>query len=153
MFRVINEGYETISLKYRIQLYDLEGNCIIQGTNYYANTGGLSSSLSSSSPGYSLPEIALQFPEGTKMGINKKELFILLKFMAYKPISFTCKLQLYDDTKDNRVYEIPVSGTTDCSLLTIWPFLNDEESRFDFIPAIWNPQVAHQRQFFPSHGK
>ena len=59
------------------------------------------------------------------MGINKKELYIIVKFMCKKSISFTCKLELYDDTKDCRVYSIPVSGTTDSSILTLFTYLND----------------------------
>jgi len=38
------------------------------------------------------PELALVYPEGTKMGINKRQLYVIVKFVARKPTSFTCKL-------------------------------------------------------------
>ena len=56
--------------------------------------------------------------------------------MCKKPISFTCKLELYDNTKDSRVYSIPVSGTTDSSILTLFTYLADPENRFKFVPSI-----------------
>lgn len=64
-------------------MYDLEGNCIIQGSNYYQNSHNNHSTI---------PEISVIYPEGIKMGINKKELYIIVKFICKKPISFTCKL-------------------------------------------------------------
>jgi hypothetical protein len=45
--------------------------------------------------------------------------------MCKKPISFTCKLEIYDNTKDSRVYSIPVSGTTDSSILTLFTYMSD----------------------------
>ncbi len=99
-----------------MEIYDLEGNCVVQGSNYYQNTTNTHSTI---------PDITVIYPEGVKMGINKKELYVIVKSLSKKSVSFTCRLELYDNTKDNRVYSIPVSGTTDSSILTLFPYLTD----------------------------
>lgn len=38
------------------------------------------------------PELVAVFPEGGKMGMNKRQLFVIVKFISKKSISFTCKL-------------------------------------------------------------
>ena len=65
-------------------------------------------------------------------------------------MSFTCRLELYDNTKDNRVYELPISGTTDCSVLTIWPYLNDKENKWRFSPSVWNVNMQFQQSSLES---
>ena len=100
MFKIINEGYETIDIKHRI--YSMEDLSLI-------------------------PEIILFYPEGSKMGINKKELYVIVKFVAKKPVSFTVKLEIYDGC---RIYELPISGTSDNSLFTIFPYLLDKQNLY-----------------------
>jgi len=65
MFKIINEGYETIDIKHRICSLD---ELLL------------------------IPDLILFYPEGSKMGINKKELYVIVKFVAKKPVSFTVKL-------------------------------------------------------------
>ena len=33
------------------------------------------------------------------------------------------------------MYSIPISGTADCSILTLFPYFNDCENKFKFIPS------------------
>lgn len=77
------------------------------------------------------------------MGHNKKELYIIVKFVCKKSISFTCKLELFDNTKDCRVYSIPISGTTDSSILTLFPYLSDPENRYKFVPSTHQPPLSY----------
>lgn len=77
----------------------------------------------------------------TKMGINKKDLIVLVKFISkLNSISITCRLEFYDNNNLNnsnnvindRHYEITLSATCDNSLLTIWPFINDSFNRWRY---------------------
>jgi hypothetical protein len=122
----------------------MEGNCVVQGSNYYQNTHTNHSSI---------PEINVVYPEGVKMGHNKKELYIIVKFVCKKPISFTCKLELFDNTKDCRVYSIPISGTTDSSILTLFTYLSDTDNRYKFVPSTSQPAgyVDKNRKDQPSN--
>jgi len=54
--------------------------------------GNLMTSKGNLSGEGNFPELALVYPEGTKMGINKRQLYVIVKFVARKPTSFTCKL-------------------------------------------------------------
>ena len=76
------------------------------------------------------------------MGHNKKELYIIVKFVCKKPISFACKLELFDNTKDCRVYSIPISGTTDSSILTLFPYLSDPDTRYKFVASTHQPATV-----------
>lgn len=100
MFKIINEGYETIDIKHRIE--NLDELLLI-------------------------PEVNLFYPEGTKMGINKKELYVIAKFVAKKPVSFTVNLEINDGC---RHYNFPISGTSDNSLFTNFPYLSDKENLY-----------------------
>lgn len=69
------------------------------------------------------------------MGVNKRQLFVIVKFMAKRPISFTCKLQLYDEATDCRTYSLPISGTADNSLLTTFSYLSDPQNIYRLEPT------------------
>lgn len=60
------------------------------------------------------------------MGVNQQSIQIVVKFMSKHSVSFTNKLELQDD--HGSMYYIYISGTTDNSLLTLIPFLMQEES-------------------------
>lgn len=78
------------------------------------------------------PEIIAVFPEGGKMGNNKRQLFVIVKFSSKRAISFTCKLELYDEQTDCRSYSLSVSGTADNSILTTFSYLSDPQNIFRF---------------------
>jgi hypothetical protein len=52
----------------------------------------------------------------------------MVKFLSKKAMSFTCKLELYDDATDCRVYSLPLSATADNSLLTTFSYLFDTQN-------------------------
>ena len=54
----------------------------------------------------------------------------MVKFVSRKPISLTCKLELFDEVTDCRVYSLPVSVTADNSLLTTFSYLSDQQNVF-----------------------
>ena len=54
----------------------------------------------------------------------------MLKFMSKKPISMTCKLELYDDLIDCRVYGLSVSMVADVSLLTTFRYMSDIDNMY-----------------------
>jgi hypothetical protein len=88
------------------------------------------------------------FPEGSKMGVNKRQLFLILKFIARRPISFTCKLELYDEATDCRIYSLPISGTADNSLLTNFAYLADTQNiyRLEPVAEAAEPRKAKTRE-------
>jgi hypothetical protein len=67
--------------------------------------------------------------------MNKRQLFLILKFIAKRSMSFTCKLELYDEATDCRTYSIPISGTADNSLLTTFAYLSDPQNIYRLEPC------------------
>ena len=63
----------------------------------------------------------LRWIDGKNLGITKSRLKIEACFKSKKPLSFTTKLEFYDDT--GRIYTIPISGTADSCLFTNFPYL------------------------------
>jgi hypothetical protein len=86
VFRITNSGYENLNLKYKI-IDDI-----------------------------SKLNIDLAFPEGKNLGITKNKVKVEATFSSKKPISFTTRIEFYDDSE--RCYEIAISGTSDNSLFT-----------------------------------
>lgn len=86
MFRIINSGYENLNLKYKI-IDDI-----------------------------SKLNVDLSFPEGKNLGITKNKIKVEATFSCKKPLSFTTRIEFYDDSE--RTYEIQISGTTDNCLFT-----------------------------------
>jgi hypothetical protein len=78
-FRVINDGYENLNLRYKV----------------FGEEGGIA--------------IRLKFHEGQNLGITKKRLRIEAMFNASKPVSFTTRIEFYDES--GRTYTLPISGT------------------------------------------
>jgi len=65
--------------------------------------------------------IELNFPEGKSLGVMKKKLKVEAVFSNKKPLSFTTHIDFYDE--EGNKFPIPISGTTDNSLFTIFSFL------------------------------
>ena len=68
-FRIINDGYQSLSLKYSQP--DISGGIPIQ----------------------------LIFPEGNNLGINNNKIKVDVVFVAKKAISFTTKIEFEDENK------------------------------------------------------
>lgn len=65
--------------------------------------------------------VTLAFPEGLELGVSVQSLPVRVTFMSDKPVAFACKIDFFD-TEGNK-FSIPLSGATDCSVLTVYPFL------------------------------
>ncbi|KAL4497051.1 hypothetical protein ABPG72_002207 [Tetrahymena utriculariae] len=66
-------------------------------------------------------KVDCRFPEGKNLNVSKNKLKVEVYFSSKKPISFTTHIEFKDDK--NKGYVIPVSGTTDNSLFTIFPYM------------------------------
>lgn len=62
-----------------------------------------------------------RFNEGKSLNVSKNKLKVEVYFMSTKPVSFTTNIEFKDEK--NKGYIIPVSGTSDNSLLTVFPFI------------------------------
>lgn len=65
-------------------------------------------------------KLKVETPEGKTLGSGTNVIRVDLSFVNEKPISFTTKLIFEDESK--QIYPIFVSGTTDNSILTNYPF-------------------------------
>lgn len=63
----------------------------------------------------------LTYPDGNSLGSTKQKITVEITFKSEKPFSFTSQLEFYD-AEGNRFF-IPVAGTSDNSLLTIFSFI------------------------------
>lgn len=61
------------------------------------------------------------FVEGKTLGITRNKIKVEAVFSNPKPMSFTCRIEFYDDT--GRIYSICVSGTTDNCLFTNFSYM------------------------------
>ena len=79
--------------------------------------------------------ITLNFPDGKNLGVTKQKLKVEAVFQNKKPLSFTTFIDFYDD--EGNKFSIPVSGTTDNSLFTIFSFMqrNAEEISLEYGPG------------------
>lgn len=65
--------------------------------------------------------IELLFPDGENLGVTKQKLKVEAVFMSPKPLSFTTFIDFFDD--EGNKFSIPISGTTDNSIFTIFSFM------------------------------
>lgn len=65
--------------------------------------------------------LELHFPDGISLGVTKSKVPVEAVFCSKKPLSFTAKIDFMDE--DGNRFSIPISGTTDNSLFTIFPFI------------------------------
>ena len=93
--KIINEGYTNIELSYKLDADE---------------------SLKSL--------INVVFPEGKKIIPGKLELPVYLTFVSKSPLSFSAKLEIFDNT--GKCYPIIISGTAENSLLTCYPYLEQK---------------------------
>jgi hypothetical protein len=76
--------------------------------------------------------ITLNFPDGKNLGVTKQKLKVEAVFQNKKPLSFTTFIDFYDD--EGNKFSIPISGTTDNSLFTVFSFIqrNQDEISLEF---------------------
>lgn len=65
--------------------------------------------------------LELNFPDGISLGVTKAKIYVEAVFTSKRPLSFTAKIDFLDG--DGNRFSIPISGTTDNSLFTIFPFI------------------------------
>jgi len=114
-FKIINDGYENLNLKYEIA----------------NDVGNLGKDL-----------FRLEFPEGKNLGVTKPKLRVDAVFKSKKPLSFTVELNFIDDGK--HVYRIRVSGTTDNSLFTNFPFMQRNFGEFEVLAQDEKPLLIRE---------
>lgn len=68
--------------------------------------------------------IQLSYPGGCNLGITKKRIKVEAAFKHDKPLSFTLNVEFYDE--NNRMYSLPISGTTDNCSYTIQEYLTSQ---------------------------
>lgn len=80
-------------------------------------------------------DIELLWPDGKSLGVTKDKLKVEAVFHSSKPLSFTTFIDFFDD--EGNKFSIPISGTTDNSILTIYSYIqrNSEEISLEFEPG------------------
>eukprot|EP00762_Andalucia_godoyi_P000316 ANDGO_03161.mRNA.1 hypothetical protein H310_00289 len=63
----------------------------------------------------------IKFPEGSVLDRTRLQIPVEVSFCAKKPTSFTAKIDFFDN--EGNKFSIPISGTTDNSLCTIFPYV------------------------------
>jgi len=79
--------------------------------------------------------IELHFPDGENLGVTKQKLKVEAVFTSSKPLSFTTFIDFFDD--EGNKFSIPISGTTDNSVFTIFSFMqrNPDEISLEVEPG------------------
>ena len=65
--------------------------------------------------------LSFDFPEGSLIGIAKEKLPVTVTFTGTRPTSFTANVVFLDE--DGKRFSLPITGTTDASVLTVKSFL------------------------------
>lgn len=68
MFRILNDGYENLTLRHKV--FGEEGNI----------------------------NVKLKFPEGNNVSMSKKRIRVEALFQSLRPLSFTTKIEFYDES-------------------------------------------------------
>lgn len=103
-----------------------------KATFYVINDGYENVELTSSVPqDAGNIQLNVSFPDGKQLGVTKQKIAAEVTFVSERPVSFTIPIEFID--LDGKKYTIAVSGTSDNSLLTVFPFIqrNPDEIRFE----------------------
>ncbi len=73
----------------------------------------------------------LRFLDGKNLGITKNRIKVEAYYKNQKPQSFTTRIEFNDD--QGRLYSIPISGTTDNSLFTSFPYMQRCNKEFSLV--------------------
>ena len=98
VFQIVNEGYENLNLKHNIP----------------QDLGAI--------------PLEINYIEGKNLGVTKPKLKIEVCFMSPRTMSFTTKIQFFDD--QGRIYSVPISGTTDNCILTTFSYMQRSLDEF-----------------------
>jgi hypothetical protein len=109
-FKIKNDGYESARLSHR----------------FISEMGNI--------------PLTLDWLDDKTIGILKSELRLELAFKSTKPISFTCKLVLFDES--NNEFPIHVCGTSDNCLFTNYSFLQRNFNNYEIIDDESNLNVV-----------
>jgi hypothetical protein len=63
----------------------------------------------------------IKYPEGESIGVTKMKVKVEASFKFSSPLSFTTYLDFFDD--EGNKFSIPISGTTDNSIFTVYSFM------------------------------
>ena len=107
-FEVVNDGYK-----------ELEVTCRLP-SDVVVMKGGSDSGRSKKQDSSSNP-IVVHFPQGQRLTASQFAIPVELKFSSRQSLSFSSRVDMLD-AEGNR-FGVPVSGITDNSVLTLWPFL------------------------------
>jgi hypothetical protein len=100
VFHVINTGYDYLELRHRIPV----------------------DATASQVP------LKLHFPEGSTTSLAKSVLPVEVQFTSKRPVAFTANIEFMDDS--GGYFVMPVSGISDNSLLTTYPFIDGHRSDY-----------------------
>ena len=74
--------------------------------------------------------ITIEFPEGQEIGVTKQKIKVEASFKFSTPLSFTTFIEFYDD--EGNKFSIPISGTTDNSIFSVFSFMQRNYDEIDF---------------------
>jgi hypothetical protein len=108
--------------------------------------------------------IELVFPEGKLLKNDRERLSVTLKFRSLlrAPMSFTTHMRFQiehptlqtigvpaADAKTKRLFFLPIHATADCSLLTLWPFMEMNRERYAFhVKTVSQPLINKRLEDF-----
>ena len=125
VFHVINTGYDYLELRHRIptdaSLSQVLGSAMRCHLNFVFSV-------------YLLVFFSLQvpiklfFPEGSITSLAKPVLPVEVQFLSKRPVAFTANVEFMDESGGSFV--MPVSGTADNSLLTVYPFIEGNRAKY-----------------------
>ena len=74
--------------------------------------------------------IIISFPEGKEIGVTKQKIKVDATFKFSTPLSFTTFVEFWDD--EGNKFSIPISGTTDNSIFSVFSFMQRSYDEIDF---------------------
>ncbi|KAL0021413.1 hypothetical protein WJX79_003538 [Trebouxia sp. C0005] len=86
--------------------------------------------------------LSFDFPEGSLIGIAKEKLPVVVSFTGSRPTSFTANVVFLDE--EGKRFSLPITGTTDASLLTTKPFMDVNGS-----DLVWGSSTSGPPQLDP----
>lgn len=74
--------------------------------------------------------VELKFHDGQNLGVTKGKVKVEAIFVSPKPLSFTTFIDFFDD--EGNKFSIPISGTTDNSIFTVFSYLQRYREEIDY---------------------
>jgi hypothetical protein len=86
--------------------------------------------------------IVMKYPEGKNIGVTKLKVKVEAYFKFSSPLSFTTFLDFFDD--EGNKFSIPISGTTDNSIFTVFSFLQRHTGETEYRQERGKPIMLEQ---------